>query len=76
MLFRSVDFMADGLREKQGKRFKDNVDSLSISLANLFKDKTVAEYKKQLQLAYTNKSAFISSQPYQRKIAELHELIK
>ena len=53
-----VDFMADGLREKQGKRFKDNVDSLSISLANLFKDKTVAEYKKQLQLAYTNKDRY------------------
>ncbi len=53
-----VDFMADGLREKQGKRFKDNVDSLSLSLANLFKDKTAAEYKKQLQLAYTNKERY------------------
>ncbi len=24
-----VDFAADGLREKDGKRFKDNIDSLS-----------------------------------------------
>lgn len=47
-----VDFAADGLREKQGKRFKDNVDSLSICLANLFADKTSSEYKKLLQQAY------------------------
>ena len=47
-----VDFGADGLREKNGKRFKDNIDSLSSSLANLFKDKTAISYKKELQLAY------------------------
>ncbi|RYY43093.1 MAG: peptidoglycan glycosyltransferase, partial [Chitinophagaceae bacterium] len=55
-----IDFAADGLREKQGKRFKDNVDSLSLSLAELFKDKTTAEYKKQLQLAYKNKERYYS----------------
>ena len=55
-----VDFAADGLREKQGKRFKDNVDSLSISLATLFKDKSTAEYKRQLQLAYKNKDRYYS----------------
>jgi cell division protein FtsI (penicillin-binding protein 3) len=53
-----VDFGADGLREKEGKRFKDNVDSLSLSLANLFKDKTTAQYKKELQLAYKNKERY------------------
>ena len=53
-----VDFMADGLREKQGKRFKDNIDSLSLCLANLFKDKTSSEYKKQLELAYSNKDRY------------------
>ena len=53
-----VDFMADGLREKQGKRFKDNIDSLSLCLANLFKDKTYSEYKTQLQLAYSNKDRY------------------
>lgn len=55
-----VDFAADGLREKQGKRFKENIDSLSMSLAALFKDKTAAEYKKQLQLAYKNKDRYYS----------------
>ncbi|MBC7934352.1 MAG: transpeptidase family protein [Rhizobacter sp.] len=53
-----VDFAANGLREKQGKRFKDNIDSLSMSLADLFKDKTAADYKKQLQLAYKNKDRY------------------
>src|SRR5215468_5963016 len=38
-----IDFAADGLREKNGKRFKENVDSLSISLAKFFKDKSSRE---------------------------------
>lgn len=53
-----VDFAAEGLREKMGKRFKENVDSLSISLAHLFNDKTADEYKKQLQLAYKNNDRY------------------
>ena len=53
-----VDFGAEGLREKNGKRFKDNVDSLSLSLAELFKDKTTAVYKRELQLAYKNKDRY------------------
>ncbi len=61
-----VDFGADGLREKQGKRFKDNLDSLSMRLANLFKDKTTAAYKKDLQLAYKNKDRYY---PLKKKIS-------
>ena len=53
-----IDFGADGLREKNGKRFKDNLDSLSISLANLFKDKNSAAYKKQLQNAYDEEDRY------------------
>jgi cell division protein FtsI (penicillin-binding protein 3) len=53
-----VDFAAEGLREKNGKRFNENVDSLGICLANLFKDKTALEYKKQLQLAYKNQDRY------------------
>jgi cell division protein FtsI (penicillin-binding protein 3) len=53
-----VDFAAEGLREKEGKRFKENIDSLSISLAALFKDKSVAEYKTQLKQAYKNKNRY------------------
>jgi len=61
-----VDFGADGLREKQGKRFKDNIDSLSMSLADLFKDKTAPEYKKELQIAYQNKERYF---PLKKKIS-------
>ena len=53
-----VDFAAEGLREKDGKRFKDNVDSLSICLANLFNDKKPEEYQKELKLAYKNKDRY------------------
>jgi cell division protein FtsI (penicillin-binding protein 3) len=47
-----IDFNADGLREKKGKRLTENIDSLAFSLANYFKDKTTAQYKKDLQLAF------------------------
>ena len=47
-----IDFGADGLREKNGKRFKENIDSLSLCLAHLFKDKTAAGYKRELQQGY------------------------
>ena len=53
-----VDFGADALREKEGKRFKDNVDSLGICLANLFGDKTDASYQKELKFAYKNKERY------------------
>jgi cell division protein FtsI (penicillin-binding protein 3) len=49
-----VDFDADGLREKQGRRFHDNLDSLSTSLSSLFKDASAASYKKLLLTAYKN----------------------
>ncbi len=53
-----VDFGADALREKDGKRFKDNVDSLGISLSALFKDKTSEAYQKELKFAYKNKERY------------------
>lgn len=61
-----VDFAADGLREKQGKRFKENVDSLSIAMALLFNDKSGDAYKKQMQLAYKNKDRYY---PLKKKIS-------
>jgi cell division protein FtsI (penicillin-binding protein 3) len=47
-----IDFAADGLREKNGKRFKENLDSLSECLAALFRDQSAAAYKKELQTGY------------------------
>jgi cell division protein FtsI (penicillin-binding protein 3) len=53
-----IDFGAEGLRDKNGKRFKENLDSFAISLSNFFRDstgapeKTISEYKKELKTAY------------------------
>ncbi len=53
-----IDFMADGLREKNGKRFKENIDSLSICLANLLATEAAAEYKYLLQTGYREKDRY------------------
>ena len=53
-----MDMNADGLREKNGKRFKENIDSFSIALANYFSDKSVAEYKHDLQQAYKKNNRY------------------
>jgi cell division protein FtsI (penicillin-binding protein 3) len=53
-----IDFGAEGLREKNGKRFKDNLDSLSNNLSELFKDHSIAEYKKILQEGYRNEDRY------------------
>ncbi len=53
-----VDFAADGLREKNGKRFYHNLDSLSISLSGLFKDANKASYKKILLAAYKKRARY------------------
>lgn len=64
-----IDFNADGLREKKGKRFVENVDSFSISLANYFRDKTAAQYKKELQLAFKNNERYY---PLKKKLTFEH----
>ena len=43
-----MDLLAEGLTDA---KFNSNIDSLSICLANLFKDKSAAAYKRDLQLA-------------------------
>lgn len=53
-----IDFGADGLREKNGKRFKENIDSFSIALAKFFKDKSSSEYKKELKRAYADEDRY------------------
>ena len=53
-----IDFGAEGLREKNGKRFRENLDSLSFNLSSLFADQTAKEYKKDLQQAYSKKERY------------------
>ncbi len=47
-----MDFGAEGLRDKNGKRFREHIDSFAYSLATFFGDKSTSEYKKELKLAY------------------------
>jgi cell division protein FtsI (penicillin-binding protein 3) len=49
------DTKAEGVKKEY---FKANVDSLSICLANLFGDKTAAEYKSMLKLAWQTGSRY------------------
>ncbi len=55
-----IDFAADGLREKNGKRFYENLDSLSYCLANQFQDETPEFYKNLLQKGYQKRSRYFS----------------
>jgi cell division protein FtsI (penicillin-binding protein 3) len=53
-----IDFGAEGLRDKDGQRFRDNLDSLSYCLANLFRDQSADSYKKLLQAGYRKKDRY------------------
>ena len=57
-----IDFGADGLREKNGKRFKENIDSLSIGLSGFFRDKSSAEYKRELAGQYQQQEPVLSTE--------------
>jgi cell division protein FtsI (penicillin-binding protein 3) len=53
-----MDLAADGLREKNGRRFKENLDSFAISMSRFYKDKSVAPYKMELIKAYAQKNRY------------------
>jgi cell division protein FtsI (penicillin-binding protein 3) len=53
-----IDFRVEYLREKSGVHFRDNLDSLSFYLANLFKDHSSDSYKKILRQAYRDNEAY------------------
>ncbi|MCG2616484.1 transpeptidase family protein [Terrimonas sp. NA20] len=55
-----LDFKADGLRDKNGKVFRDNIDSFSIAMAKFFGDKSSAQYKAELKEGYRKKSRYYS----------------
>lgn len=53
-----IDFGADGLREKGGKRFTENIDSLSYLMAAHFGDRSTETYRKELKQAYKKKERY------------------
>lgn len=54
----SIDFKADGLQAKNGKIFKENIDSLCIQLANFYKDKSSKQYRKEIMAGYAKRSRY------------------
>jgi len=61
-----VDFGADGLREKNGKRFYSNLDSLSIDMSKLFRDASVSAYRRLLVAGYKDEDRYY---PLKKKIS-------
>lgn len=53
-----MDMETDGLRDKDGKLFRENLDSLSICLSALFADKTAEQYRRELKKAYQNEDRY------------------
>lgn len=53
-----MDFRADGLVADQGKRFFENLDSLSFCLSKLFGDKSRGAYKRLLERGYKRGSRY------------------
>jgi cell division protein FtsI (penicillin-binding protein 3) len=53
-----IDFLADGMRAKNGKVFRENIDSFSTALAGYFKDQSASKYKKELQEGYKKKNRY------------------
>jgi cell division protein FtsI (penicillin-binding protein 3) len=58
-----IDFGADGLLEKNGQRFTENLDSLSHCLSGLFADQSAAAYKRVLLKGFRTKDRYYLLQP-------------
>ncbi|MBN8668595.1 MAG: transpeptidase family protein [Chitinophagales bacterium] len=53
-----MDFAADGLREKDGKRFRENLDSFAYHMAVTFGEKSKAAYVSELKKAFKEKRRY------------------
>ena len=53
-----MDFMADGLREKNGKIYKQYIDSFATAVADYYGDKSAKEYRKEFDEAYAKGSRY------------------
>ncbi|HMG66808.1 MAG TPA: penicillin-binding protein [Chitinophagaceae bacterium] len=61
-----MDMNADGLREKNGKRFKENIDSFSMALSDYFGDRSTSQYKHDFELAYKKNNRYF---PIRKKLS-------
>lgn len=60
-----IDFRVEPLHEQAGKLFRENIDSLSIALADLFKDHAANSYKEALTQAF---EASVSNYELRKKV--------
>jgi len=70
-----IDFRVSPLHEKSGLLFRTHIDSLSLSLAALFKDKSAEKYKEELTNAF---EASVGNYELRKKISyrEYLQLVK
>jgi len=70
-----IDFRVSPLQEKSGVLFRTHIDSLSMSLAALFKDKSTEKYKEELTKAF---EASVGNYELRKKISyrEYLQLVK
>ena len=70
-----IDFRVSPLHEKSGVLFRTHIDSLSMSLAALFKDKSTEKYKEELTKAF---EASVGNYELRKKISyrEYLQLVK
>ena len=69
-----LDLRVPALHENNGKLFKDNIDSLSLGLAEFFQDRTADEYKKIISNAYRSKRASLQLFPKRISYAQYKDL--
>lgn len=69
-----MDLRVPALHEKDGKLFKENLDSVSIYLSKFFKDKTPDEYRNSLKKAYREGDSDFPLQPKRISYSQLKEL--
>lgn len=71
-----MDTRVPALHEDDGKLFKENIDSVSLSLANYFGDRTKEEYKLMLKKAYHEGKGEVPLYPKRITYAQLKDLRK
>jgi cell division protein FtsI (penicillin-binding protein 3) len=69
-----MDLRVPALHEKEGKLFKENIDSVAFYLASFFNDKTAFAYKSTITNAYNTGKGELQLYPKRISYAQLKEL--
>lgn len=69
-----MDLRVPALHEKDGKLFKDNIDSVAIYLSSFFRDRSALEYKTILKKAYQNGVGEFQLYPKKISYSQLKQL--